>query len=205
MLLEIPPELFPLIITSLSGKDVSLCSKLCYHLAAPTLWENVRITWDRLLASTSTPSHIAFVRNLRIDYNVCFGIRRSKGTEQELKKKLMALLMELSSPTTGMTALKNLNVSGCNLSDAELKHIGNLTGLTELDISGNKNISDAGLGYLCHLKGLKNLNISHNWRISNVGLEHLRHLTGLKNLNVSLCNIYNKWTRTYRASNISGV
>ena len=69
MLPELLPELINPIPTLLSVKDmknVSLCSKLCNHLVAPTLWENVKITSYELLASTPVPSHIAFSSNLRI-------------------------------------------------------------------------------------------------------------------------------------------
>ena len=70
MLSKLLPELISPILTLLSVKDiknVSLCSKLCNNLVAQTLWQNVKITSDRLIASTSVPSHIAFARNLRID------------------------------------------------------------------------------------------------------------------------------------------
>ena len=196
-------------------KNVSLCSKRCNQLVAPTLWQNVNVTWDRLLASTSIPSHIAFSSNLRIDllgiiwYEGCdlLGIKKMKA-KRKLTKKLVALL-KLSSPTilslswcmevsiftrcfatiSELTGLKNLTISGNNIiSDAGLQHIGRLTDLVNLNISHNRNISDAGLQHLSHLTGLVNLDISA-CNISDDGLQHLRHLVDLNNLNISWCKI----------------
>ena len=202
MLPELIPEFINPILTLLSGKDiknVSLCSKRCNQLVAPTLWENVRVTSNRLLASKSVPSHISFARNLCIF-----------GDEQQLTKKCeekLEALLKLSSPTTlsffrcsaivprclatisELTGLKNLDVSRFNLSDAGLEHIGRLTGLVNLDISNNWRISNVGLKHLRHLTGLVNLNISFNVRISDAGLKHLHHMTGLVNLNISCCDI----------------
>ena len=195
MLLELLPELFPPILTWLTVKDIkniSLCSKLSNHLVTPTLWENVRVTSDRLLASTSVPSHIAFARNLRIDCNVSLLTRSNKKDEQKFTKKLVALL-KLSSPTTlsflrcsevstvtrylatvsGLTHLKNLELSWCNISDAGVEHIGRLSGLVNLNISDSGDISDAGLKHIRRLTGLVNLDISYNKNISDAGLEYL--------------------------------
>ena len=81
-----------------------LCAvKRCYHIVAPTLWENVRVTSDRLLASTSVPNHITFARYLHLDL---FKITMSEEDEREFAEKLVALL-KLSSPTT-------LNLLGCS-------------------------------------------------------------------------------------------
>ena len=102
MLPQLLPELINPILTLLSGKDiknVSLCSKRCHHLVAPTLWENVRVTSDRVLASTSIPNHIAFARNLRIDDKEVFGITWSEENKYELMK-ILDMLLKLSSPTT---------------------------------------------------------------------------------------------------------
>ena len=206
MLPQLLPELFPPILTLLCVEDiknVSLCSKRCNQLVAPTLWENVRVTSNRLLTSTSVPSHIAFARNLHI---TLFGI--TGYTHNRLMEKFEVLL-KLSSPATltllnrcsevttvtgclatisELTGLKNLDVSGSHLSGAGLEHIGRLTGLANLNISCC-DISDAGLKHLYHLTGLVNLNISNNRNISDAGLEYLCHLTGLANLNISCCDI----------------
>ena len=103
MLLELLPEIINPILTLLSWNDiknVSLCSKLSNHLVAPTtLWENVRVTSDRVLASTSIPNHIAFARNLRIDDKEVFGITWSEENKYELMK-ILDMLLKLSSPTT---------------------------------------------------------------------------------------------------------
>ena len=210
MLLELLPELFPPILTLLSVKDiknVSLCSKQCHHRVAPTLWENVVVTWKRLLASTSIPNRIALTRNLRIDCNL-FEINWSKEEEEELTKKLVALL-ELSSPTTfslfrcsevsivtrclatisELACLKSLNASLCCISDTALEHIGRLTGLTNLNLSINRGISDDGLKHLGHLTRLVNLDISDNRGISDAGLKYLHHMTALVNLDVSRFNM----------------
>ena len=79
MLPQLLPELFPPILTLLCVEDiknVSLCSKRCNQLVAPTLWENVRVTSNRMLTSKSVPSHISFARNLCIF-----------GDEQQLTRK----------------------------------------------------------------------------------------------------------------------
>ena len=177
MLPELLPELINPILTLLSLKDiknVSLCSKLCNNLVAPMMWENVEITSDHLLASTSVPSHIAFANNLRI---YLYGI--TDKNKQEVMNKLVVLL-KLSSSTTltltlfrraessivtrclatisELTGLKNLNISGCNISDAGLQHIGRLTDLIDLNIV-ECNISDRGLQHLC--RQLVNLKIKY--------------------------------------------
>ena len=193
MLPKLLPELIDPILTLLSVKDiknVSLCSKLCNHLVAPTVWENVNVTSDRLLASTSVPSHISFACNLFI---AC----QDTADEQEFTIKLVALL-KLSSPTTfsffrcseasivtrclatisELTSLKNFKLFRCTITDAGVEHIGCLTSLVKVDISYSGDISDAGLEPIGYLTGLKNLNV-RQCDISDAGLEHIGRLTGL--------------------------
>ena len=103
MLLELLPELINPILTWLSVKDiknVSLCSKRCNHLVAPTLWENVRFTSFHLLTSTSVPSHIAFSRKLHIDSFELFSSKIFKKEEEQEFTNKFVVLLKLTSLTT---------------------------------------------------------------------------------------------------------
>ena len=78
----------------------------------------------------------------------------------------------------GLTCLKDLNLSGTQVTDAGLERLEELPYLTALDLSGTQ-VTDAGLE---HLKGLNNL-----WRlkldntqVTGAGLEHLEGLTYLE-------------------------
>ena len=148
MILELLPELLDPILTLLSGEDiknVSLCSKRCNHLVAPTLWENVKVTGKLLLASASIPNHIAFARKLYVavhDSLVRDKRKKTKSVEVKhgLTEKLVALL-ELSSPMT-LVLWRCMNAS---IVTRCLATISQMTGLQNLDISPWCNISDSGL------------------------------------------------------------
>lgn len=64
--------------------------------------------------------------------------------------------------------------------DAQMRVIGRLTTLEELDVHGSE-VTDAGLAYLRGLVRLRQLNVGST-KISDAGLEHISHLTRLETL-----------------------
>jgi Leucine-rich repeat (LRR) protein len=78
------------------------------------------------------------------------------------------------------------------LSDKGLEHVGTMTNLKELSVSGS-GITDAGLAYLDRLEKLEDLGLGFLPNVKGPGLEHLKGLTGLKRLNL-------KWTGVGDAS-----
>ena len=88
-----------------------------------------------------------------------------------------------------LTSLKTLNLSGCyRITDAGFAHLGELTSLKELNLSWCKQITDTGLAHLKELTSLKTLNLERCYKITDAGLAHLSELTSLKTLNLSECD-----------------
>ena len=97
MFLDLLPELLSPILNLLSGKDlknVSLCSKECYLIVSPMLWERVLVTERLLLTTPPIPNQIAHCRDLRV-WVRCTMIEKER---KEFANKFKAL-MSLCSPT----------------------------------------------------------------------------------------------------------
>jgi hypothetical protein len=76
--------------------------------------------------------------------------------------------------------LHGISFLGSEVSDAELVHVGKLTGLKEIDVSCTQ-IGDAGLSHLKDLRHLTKLNLSST-KISNYGLSLIPEGAKLKEL-----------------------
>lgn len=95
---------------------------------------------------------------------------------------------ESSGDLSALEALPCDSVFGLSLrrlpiADLQLKHIGHLTGLQELNLC-DTDIGDQGLQWLRNLKELKSLNLSGT-DVTAKGLANLRGLTALENLELS--------------------
>ena len=80
------------------------------------------------------------------------------------------------------TKLKKLTLYGCDISNADLEQVEQLTQLEELNL-GKTVISDEGLSSLKALTGLKRLDLTGT-RTTDAGLLHLKGLTNLESLNL---------------------
>ncbi len=74
-----------------------------------------------------------------------------------------------------------LNLRGQDVTDAQLAHLKDLTGLTRLHLENTK-ITDKGLAQLKGLSNLEYLNLYGDGGITDAGLVNLEGLTKLKNL-----------------------
>lgn len=83
----------------------------------------------------------------------------------------------------GLKKLTRLEFTG-TLSDAGLKHLGEMTQLRQLHLQRNGLVTDAGLN---HLKGLTNLEslILTSCKVTDAGLAHLKGMTKLEALDLS--------------------
>jgi hypothetical protein len=103
---------------------------------------------------------------------LCF---RFESAEEDLK-----YLQQLSD-------LRELELSGPNVTDAGLTYISELLELQHLDLA-EAAVSDAGLGYLARLRNLHYLSL-RNTRVSDSGIKHLVGLEGLRELDLSETNV----------------
>jgi len=83
--------------------------------------------------------------------------------------------------------LQKLDLSGSNVTDAELVHLKDLASLQTLWLSKTQ-VTDDGLS---HLKGLKNLTWLelHGTKITDTGLTHLTGLTSLRHLEIQATKV----------------
>ena len=87
-----------------------------------------------------------------------------------------------------LSSLKELSLSGCYaISDASLVHLGKLSSLKELSLSGCYEISDASLLHLGKLSSLEELDLDST-QVTDFGLAHLEKLTSLRKLNLCGCD-----------------
>jgi internalin A len=88
----------------------------------------------------------------------------------------------------GMQHLETLLLQFTGITDAGLAHVGNLTNLKSVLISGDRNarcgITDAGLAHLKGLSKLSDLSL-HAVQVSNEGMAQLRGLTNISQLSLS--------------------
>ena len=92
-----------------------------------------------------------------------------------------------AGPLAGLTGLTTLDLGGNRIGDAGAAHLRGLTGLTTLDLWYNK-IGEAGAAHLRGLTGLTALDLGGN-RIGEAGAAHLRGLTGLTTLDLDWNNL----------------
>lgn len=76
-----------------------------------------------------------------------------------------------------------VSITGTQVTDAELAHLQNLTGLQEIYLYGTR-LTDAGLDHLKHLTSLQELELNHN-QVTDTGLAHLKEMIGLQRLGLS--------------------
>jgi hypothetical protein len=80
----------------------------------------------------------------------------------------------------GLTGLQALTLSSTRVTDIGLAHLHGLTGLQVLNLDGS-HVTDAGLAHLNGLMGLEELHLGY---VTDAGLAQLRGLTGLRRLNL---------------------
>ena len=86
-----------------------------------------------------------------------------------------------------LTGLTSLDLSWCRITDAGLADLARLTSLTSLDLKWCHRIGEDGLAHLARLTSLTSLDLRGFLYVTNAGLEHLAQLTGLTSLNLSYC------------------
>ncbi len=83
--------------------------------------------------------------------------------------------------------LRNIDLSGRDISDRTLEHLSGLSQLQTLSLSST-NISDEGMQAIGSMTQLRHLNLMHN-RISDAGMRHLRNLQQLESLSVYFTSV----------------
>lgn len=73
------------------------------------------------------------------------------------------------------------------ITDAGMRHLGDMINLKELGLSDFKRITDKGLVHLGQLTALESLNLSSCTWITDEGLAHLHHLANLRTLDLHDC------------------
>jgi Leucine-rich repeat (LRR) protein len=83
----------------------------------------------------------------------------------------------------GMRSIERLTASDNKFSDAALKHVGSLTGLRYLDLSGCPNITSVGMKHLAELSKLEDLNLAGT-AVGDEGLKYFANLKSLRGLDL---------------------
>ena len=86
-------------------------------------------------------------------------------------------------PQAYQNEVAEVSLTGTKVTDAELAHLGALTGLQKIRLYDTR-LTDAGLVHLKCLTKLKKLELSHN-QVTDVGVAHLREMIGLQRLGLS--------------------
>ena len=79
----------------------------------------------------------------------------------------------------GLTALTYLNLALCNVTDAVLRELRDLTSLSTLSLVGCYLVTDVGVRELRGLTALKTLYLNYCTHVTDVGLRHCTSLTAL--------------------------
>ena len=82
----------------------------------------------------------------------------------------------------GLTALTGLDLDNCNVTDAVLRELRDLTSLSELCLRGCTLVTDVGVRELRDLTALTTLSLVHCTHVTDAGLQHLKSLTALSYL-----------------------
>ena len=118
---------------------------------------------------------------------LCLG---SSAHADEAEDKAVAFVEKLGGKVTrddkapGKPVVR-VSMYSTKVSDAGLKDLAALRGLTTLDLSVTK-VTDAGLKELAALKGLTTLNL-RGTKVTDAGLKELVALKGLTTLNLAYC------------------
>lgn len=83
-----------------------------------------------------------------------------------------------------MTAVKTVDLSGCNLTDAGLEHLKGLTQVDFLSLKRNSDITDAGIAHLKGLTRLQTLDLEGT-KITDASLEIIKNMPQLVKLNLN--------------------
>lgn len=86
-------------------------------------------------------------------------------------------------PQAYQDEVEEVSLTGTNVTDTELAHLGALTGLQKIYLYDTR-LTDAGLAHLKCLTKLKKLELNHN-QVTDAGLAHLREMIGLQRLGLS--------------------
>ena len=99
------------------------------------------------------------------------------------------ILMNVTSLTAGglravggLIALTFLNLSYCNVTDAVLRELRDLTALTKLYLFRCTLVTDVGVRELRGLTALETLSLGDCTHVTDVGLQHCKSLTALSDL-----------------------
>lgn len=82
-----------------------------------------------------------------------------------------------------LTRLEDLSLSGCEISDEDLKYLWTLTHLKVIDLS-QTNVTGSGLQYLAKCPQLKYLDLSYNKHLSDVALDNMKYFPDLRFLDI---------------------
>ena len=79
----------------------------------------------------------------------------------------------------GLTALTYLDLNGCNVTDAVLRELRDLTSLSRLSLFGCTLVTDVGVRELRDLTAITTLYLYGFTHVTDVGLQHCKSLTAL--------------------------
>jgi hypothetical protein len=82
----------------------------------------------------------------------------------------------------GLTTLIYLNLRNCNVTDAVLQELRDLTSLSTLHLGGCTLVTDVGVRELRDLTAITDLGLDGCTRVTDVGLQHCTSLTALSTL-----------------------
>jgi hypothetical protein len=82
----------------------------------------------------------------------------------------------------GLTALNDLDLGFCNVTDAVLRELRGLTELSSLDLYDCTLVTDVGVRELRDLTALRTLYLYNCTHVTDAGLQHLMSLTALSRL-----------------------
>ena len=116
-----------------------------------------------------------------VAFNPVYGKQRGMVVSVDLTNSPVKINDADLANLVGFPSLQWLNLSGTQITDKGLEHVGKLHHLNTLNL-GNTNISDEGIAHLAALPNLRVLGLS-NTSVTNAGMVHVAKM---KNLNVLL-------------------
>lgn len=151
--------------------------------------------WLYLATNDDTATQV-FERPFAVDlYN---GNNPLKGRGGRNEQVTDAWLSRLS----GYSSLRKLNLANCEIHGDGLRHVGELTGLRELNLTLTP-VSDDGLAHLRSLTELRKLGLASS-QCTGTGFEHLTALKKLRDVNFHFTPLNDAGLRTVCKVGVSG-
>jgi hypothetical protein len=152
-----------------------------------------------IVGDTITDAGIAHLSSLQlVSLSVSWGgkmtdacvehLRDMPLTSLELMNSANITTVAVATITLFFPSLTHLDLSGCDIGNGELEHIGKLTDLKSLDLGNTTLEGEGGLAHLSDLVSLTRLDINDN-DISDRALVSLVECESLTHLDVSECSL----------------